>query len=736
MLGKNQHARFMKQLYVLTAFVLAFSCRVLACGYDFVGDCSTGIGLRINNTPDSFAIATCPSGIRMDGLDVGAIQTLAIIRGRAITWESCQNNVTGTSLYYRVYKAGGFGGLWSKFDLGEEYNTLAGPYTTRYFGKNVNIDLTTGLNVGTDYVLEVYYLAQVDTIGNDFIPETTLAQHNNGHNYLLHFRYGGLAAPPFTVVKTLEQPDRCHGDSNGSVGVSVYGDHAGLVYHWSNAPFNNFWEEFNLPAGDYTVTVTGSTYSQTQSFTISQPEPLSVGYPLIQPVGCTSNTGAATATGNGGTAPYQYQWDNGETTQTAQFNTGGVHGLTITDQNSCKGVFSVTIPVQGPVTTQQTVVLCPDHTFQVGGMTFSAAGVYTVHIPGINACDTILTLTILNADPSAALVGLPDSTSVTCQTPSLYLCPAPALHTTFQWYQNNVLVSSDTCLLVNFSGNYKVIATTTQSSIACQVEKKIKVTDHQTPPDGIAWAKIKQSCSNAPITHVVFHSMTNAQNPQYQWKLNGQLLSTADSCVIDTITTNIINGTTIFQLIVTDLWGCKKQIMPQVQVTQSAILIIKALSTPATGMSHANGTASAFVISGTPPYVFQWSNGMTTDTIEGLLPGTYCVTVTDASQCQSSTCTNVSVANQTNSPAAGRLILHPNLVTGGQITTIQLPDSETGASVAVRLIGCDGRILSSDRHAVDNGTVQVQIPANSPKGVVWVQLIGEKGFFVGSIHLQ
>jgi hypothetical protein len=57
-----------------------------------------------------------------------------------------------------------------------------------------------------------------------------------------------------------------------------------------------------------------------------------------------------------------------------------------------------------------------------------------------------------------------------------------------------------------------------------------------------------------------------------------------------------------------------------------------------------DGTATATVTGGQPPFSFAWSNGATTATAGGLSIGTYTVTVTDGSGCTSVVHTDVMVA--------------------------------------------------------------------------------------------
>ena len=68
----------------------------------------------------------------------------------------------------------------------------------------------------------------------------------------------------------------------------------------------------------------------------ADPQPLQAACP-------DENNGLGTVTVSGGTAPYTYLWDNGETTETASNLTAGDHTVTITDDMGCDIVSTVSI---------------------------------------------------------------------------------------------------------------------------------------------------------------------------------------------------------------------------------------------------------------------------------------------------------------------------------------------------------------------------------------------------------
>ncbi|MEN2487396.1 gliding motility-associated C-terminal domain-containing protein [Flavobacterium sp. B11] len=149
----------------------------------------------------------------------------------------------------------------------------------------------------------------------------------------------------------------CFGASTGSVTAGTVTNAIGTVnYSWtnsSNAVVGTAATVSNLPAGIYTLTITDSCSSQSNSITIEQPA-IALSCSVIQNKAVTSNglsDGEATVTPIGGNVGYTYLWDNNETTQKALALNSGLHTVTVTDSKGCTTTCTVTI-------TQPNVLSC------------------------------------------------------------------------------------------------------------------------------------------------------------------------------------------------------------------------------------------------------------------------------------------------------------------------------------------------------------------------------------------
>jgi hypothetical protein len=711
--------------------------KTAACGYAWVGECSSAVHLRINGTLDSFTIADCSFGLRFDGMYLGTLQNLSLANARAITWESCQNNVSAVNLRYRVYPNGASGGNWQTLSLQEDYNTLVGPYTTRYRSKPSDLALTNGLTIGQTYVLEVFLLAEVDTIGDDFIPETTLAQNNNGQNYRLTFTYGGPAATPFVVVPTRVREPKCAGGNDGSISVSVWGDHTGLFYYWSNTNLN-FYQQNNLSAGTYIVTVAGANYTESDTVVLGQPAPVSAQFTNIQSVACGGGIGSATALPSGGTGPYTFQWQNNQSSPTATFGSSGNWALTITDSKGCTGIASVSIPNGGaPIVQNLSREICAGETLQIGGQTFSQEGLYSLTLPASNGgCDTLIHLTINILSPSDAIESLPAEVLVTCSNPSVNLCAAPLLNTHFEWYKDGVPATPTACLLVTAGGTYTVQAFTTGFSKTCIASKSIVSQEHLLPPNASIVGSDTLTCNGFGPYPTLLRALTNVATPSFSWTYENELISTGDSCWFQ-LEDFGTGGVQLPALTVTDEFGCSSS-----ATTQFSILLatdvpnIAVGATNASGPNAADGSAAVQILGGVAPYAIDWGVFGSTDSISSLPPGIYCVAVSDANGCSSVACAEVGFASGASSPSDEPLRLYPTPATLGGRVWVDLPSAFLGKEIRLELLDIQGRMLWAAAPTMGLESVGFRVPEGLSEGLFWLRITSAEARALGKLLLK
>lgn len=710
------------------AFALLFLClheEGISCGYNFVGDCSTNISLKINGIKDSFAVAPCSSRLKFDGFSLGSLQSLELLRATGTTWESCQNNVSAMELRYRVYPQNTPGGAWQSLPLQQDYFTLEGPYTTRYRSGNTNVSLTAGLTPGETYVLEIYFRAEIDTIGDDFIAETSLLQNNNGQNYRLTFQYGGASAPPFLVVATKAVDAKCHGDSTGVAGVTVYGNQSGLFYQWSTGG-NNFYILSKIPAGTYSVTVTGSGgYTASDTITIGQPDPLLAQFAVTGP-GCDGAPASAAATPSGGTAPYYYLWDNGQQTATAIFAEGGLYALTLTDKKACSAVFPVDVPLQAVVEMNATAVICLGEVYTEGNMNLTSAGTYSYQLDGFPDCDTLVHLQLDVLNPAAALQGLPETASVTCATPSLDLCAVPGPGVSFQWTQNGAPSLNTPCLTATAGGNYSVAAISTSPQKTCMAEKSIEIEEHLLLP-ALSYSGTVQEligCVPPDSVHLVLVAQTDADAPVFQWSLDGNLVSTGDSCFLYV---PFPANEHLPVLTLSDTYGCAASAGEGLVGMEFSIppVVDALVENPSGGLD--NGAVYLSISGGVAPYAVLWNTGDTTISLAGLPAGTYCATATDALGCAIVSCHALTSSGLGGSPDNILAVINPNPVAPGQRVQLTFPENFRSEELRLEILDWSGRSLLRQLTTVVSGKLIVEIPASLSPGMLIFRLLDDLG---------
>jgi hypothetical protein len=425
----------------------------------------------------------------------------------------------------------------------------------------------------------------------------------------------------------------CFGNATGSADLSVSGGTAPYTYAWSNNATTQNID--NLTAGTYEVTVTDANGCEaTASTTITEPSALSLSI-SGEDVDCFGNaTGSADLSVSGGTAPYTYAWSNNATAQNIDNLTAGTYEVTVTDANGCEAIESITInepteleagatsvsstcgAANGSVTATATGGTAPytyewstgDQTAMVSGL---MAGTYTVTVTDANNCTAIASTTIVD-ESAPELVIVPTS-------PDCFEKPTGSVDLTvnggtapftFMWSNNATTEDLNNVA----AGDYSVTVT---DNNGCEATIQTTVTQPEQLELSIAGQDV-DCFGNA--TGAADLTVTGGTAPYtYAWSNNATTQDITD-LVADT-----------YSVTVTDANGC--QAFDQILIEEPAVLALTIMGEDVDCFGNATGSANLEVTGGTAPYTYIWSNGAITEDINGLLAGTYEVTVTDANGC-------------------------------------------------------------------------------------------------------
>ncbi|CAN5454994.1 hypothetical protein BH09BAC1_BH09BAC1_00890 [soil metagenome] len=470
-------------------------------------------------------------------------------------------------------------------------------------------------------------------------------------------------ATPVTLVKDSTNI-LCFGDSTGRASVIASGGTltAGgtYTYIWSRGNVQgNGSSVTGLTYGVVQVTVTDNNGCEARaSFNITQPTQL-ISATNKQNVKCFGeNTGKAWVTVSGGKTPYNYVWSGGTPTgtgDTVQNLIAGSYFVTITDANGCNKTDSVTItePLAPLTLTLDTVgVKCfggntgrawatvtggtplgtVGYTYNWSAGTPFGAGDSTLNLPAgpvsvtvtdANNCSISGTITV--NQPATALAIVMDSVDVTC----FGACNGKAWVTasggtsgyTYTWANSGATTDTISSLC---PGNYVVTVTDAKG---CRAIDLVSVNE----PDELLLTIAVDSSAycNGNGHGQVTVKLTGGTGPYvYAWSNGSPLPPSASTS--NTIT-NVNAG--LYTVTVTDANGCNKMIT--VDVLERSGPKVTNTDITATICNQPNGVITLTVTTTDPSLDFDWSHDATLNsaTAAGLASGSYTVTVSDASTC-------------------------------------------------------------------------------------------------------
>jgi hypothetical protein len=135
----------------------------------------------------------------------------------------------------------------------------------------------------------------------------------------------------------------CNGGET-EVTLNANGGTGNITLLMNEMPFNGGM----LAAGTYSITAIDESLCQTtEQFTITEPTALT--YEVLQLIESGAQAGTVEVSGNGGTAPYNYQWTTGANTGLVILPFNEEHSVTITDDNGCTiqtEVFNIIVGIE------------------------------------------------------------------------------------------------------------------------------------------------------------------------------------------------------------------------------------------------------------------------------------------------------------------------------------------------------------------------------------------------------
>lgn len=375
----------------------------------------------------------------------------------------------------------------------------------------------------------------------------------------------------------------------------------------------------------------------------------------VNPTVCfgQSNT-TITATGSGGTPPYNYQWNTGALTSSITVG-AGTYSVVMGDASGCPPTStSITVTAfANPITANagSDVSVCgtnPDVTlsgsvtgtttgiWSGGGGTFSPANttlnaVYTPTASEIAAGSVLLILTTTNngtcpPDSDSVVINYTQFTAAISTNPVNVSCyggnngsasvsvTGPGSPFSFSWNTSPAQTTSSITGLT--AGNYIVTVTDTYG---CTGTDTALVTQPFPLVTAIQGTDILCSGTNTGSASIAVSGGTPGYS--YLWSPGGATSSSVS---------NLFAGTYVVS--VTDINSCTAS--DTITITEPPLLTTTVSGNDVSCAGGSDGSVAVAASGGTAPYSYLWSPGGATSSIANGLPaGTYTVVVTDANGC-------------------------------------------------------------------------------------------------------
>jgi gliding motility-associated-like protein len=413
-----------------------------------------------------------------------------------------------------------------------------------------------------------------------------------------------LITQPTLLIATATQttPILCFG---GQATVAVTGTGGTGAYTGTGS--------FSSLAGNITYTIQDANgCTSTTTILISQPTSVTGTFNNTSVTCFGLSNGSSIANVSGGTPGYTYLWNTGSNTNFINNQLAGNYVLQVTDANGCIFNLNTTITQPAPIVATANVILpiacfggqaivlvngaggTPGYS---GNGTFNEfAGIHTYVLTDQNGCIDSTTINV--TQPAAFTASATITSPIACNGGQATVVVAGTGGTAPYTGTGTFIVTPGTYTYTLIDAN------------GCSATTTITVT---------------QPAVIAASATIISPILCNGGTAQVQVSAIGGSLPYSGTGIF-----TVVSGT--FNYLVTDANGCNAN--TSISVPQPTLLVTNVVPTNITCFGTNNGSAIVFNSGGVAPLSILWSNGSTSNSIAGLSPGNYSVTVTDANGCQ------------------------------------------------------------------------------------------------------
>lgn len=440
---------------------------------------------------------------------------------------------------------------------------------------------------------------------------------------------------PLSLLLVESSTINCKGGET-NLQSTIRGGKGPFTYAWSAAGATGEQAKA-IKAGTYTLTVTDVTGATiTANYTLKEPEAVGATVQVTAPASTDNKDGKATVTATGGTAPYTYAWDTGETTASAAKLGPGKHIVSITDSKGCGAMatveitenilpLSVLITENEPITCNggegrlQAAISGGKQPYKINWSSGTVeslpkvkAGAYQITITDALGATATGNFTFKEPEALVATATVTASASTgNADGKAMVTIKGGTAPFTFAWDNKETDVAATKLA----PGAHTVSVT---DSKGCKTTASVEITENILPL-AVKISEAEAITCNGGQTDLA-SLVSGGKGPfKYAWssgttseKVSGLKAGTYQVTVTDALGTTAVGNFTVKE--------------------PAAITVSIKVTAPAT-TNNADGKAIVSATGGSESYAFNWDNGEYTASASKLAPGKRSVTVTDDKGC-------------------------------------------------------------------------------------------------------